>query len=50
MSNISPRVDITFKKFSEWRNKDILISLINSIVASEDQIADVTLLNPYNPI
>jgi len=46
---ISPRVDIAFKKiFGVEENKDLLISLINSIVGAEDQVSDVTLLNPYN--
>jgi hypothetical protein len=50
MATISPRVDIAFKKiFGVEENKDLLISLINSIVSEEDQISDVTLLNPYNP-
>jgi len=50
MTNISPRVDIAFKKiFGVEENKDLLISLINSIVGIEDQVLDVTLLNPYNP-
>lgn len=50
MERISPRVDIAFKKiFGVEENKDLLISLINSIVSQEDQVADVTLLNPYNP-
>ena len=50
MSDISPRVDIAFKKlFGVEENKDLLISLINSIVSEADQIADVELLNPYNP-
>ena len=49
MSRISPRVDIAFKKiFGVEENKDLLISLINSVVGSEDQVSDVTLLNPYN--
>lgn len=49
MERISPRVDIAFKKiFGVEENKDLLISLINSIVGAEDQVADVTLLNPYN--
>lgn len=47
---ISPRIDISFKKiFGVEENKDLLISLINSIVSNDDQVADVTLLNPYNP-
>ncbi|MCC8397759.1 MAG: Rpn family recombination-promoting nuclease/putative transposase [Rickettsia endosymbiont of Labidopullus appendiculatus] len=50
MSNISPRVDIAFKKiFGVEENKDLLISLINSIISDEDQISEVILLNPYNP-
>ena len=49
MSTISPRVDIAFKKiFGVHENKDLLISLINSIVSEEDQVVDITLLNPYN--
>ena len=49
MTRISPRVDISFKKiFGVEENKDLLISLINSIVSKEDQVSDVTLLNPYN--
>ena len=47
---ISPRIDIAFKKiFGVEENKDLLISLINSIVSEEDQVSSVTLLNPYNP-
>ena len=47
---ISPRIDIAFKKiFGVEENKDLLISLINSIVSKEDQVSEVTLLNPYNP-
>jgi predicted transposase/invertase (TIGR01784 family) len=46
---ISPRIDLAFKKiFGVEENKDLLILLINSIVSKEDQVADVTLLNPYN--
>ena len=48
-SPITPRVDIAFKKiFGVEENKDLLISLINSIVSEEDWVADLTLLNPYN--
>jgi predicted transposase/invertase (TIGR01784 family) len=50
MEKISPRVDIAFKKiFGVEENKDLLISLVNSIVDKEDQIVEATLLNPYNP-
>lgn len=49
MLRISPRVDVAFKKiFGVEENKDLLISLINSIVSLEDQVSDITLLNPYN--
>ena len=49
MEKISPRVDLVFKKiFGVEENKDLLISLINSIVGTEDQVEDITLLNPYN--
>ena len=50
MERISPRVDLAFKKiFGVEENKDLLISLINSIVGAEDQVSEVTLLDPYNP-
>ena len=50
MTSISPKIDIAFKKiFGVEENKDLLISLINSIVSEEDQVADLILLNPYNP-
>lgn len=49
MEKITPRVDLAFKKiFGVEENKDLLISLINSIVSAEDRVKDVTLLNPYN--
>lgn len=50
MNKINPRVDIAFKKiFGVEENKDLLISLINAVVSQEDQVSDVTILNPYNP-
>src|ERR1700742_5184908 len=50
MNDINPRIDIAFKKiFGVEENKDLLISLINSIVGVEDQVAEVTILNSYNP-
>ena len=49
MSLINPRVDIAFKKiFGVEANKDILISLLNSIISQEDQVDQIELLNPYN--
>ena len=50
MEKITPRVDIAFKKiFGVEENKDLLMSLINSIVSEQDQVANIVLLNPYNP-
>lgn len=50
MMTISPRVDIAFKKiFGVEENKDLLISLVNSMLSKKDQVEDVILLNPYNP-
>ena len=49
MDLLNPRIDVAFKKiFSSEENKDLLISFINSVVSKEDQVVDVTLLNPYN--
>ena len=49
MIGITPKVGLVFKKlFGVEENKDLLISLINSIVSEEDQVADVVILNPYN--
>ena len=46
---LNPRVDLAFKKiFGTEENKDLLISLINSIVAPEDRVIEIELLNPYN--
>ena len=46
---INPRVDIAFKKiFGTEANKDLLLSLVNSILSPEDQVAELVLLNPYN--
>lgn len=48
--HLTPIVDVAFKKiFGVPENKDLLISLLNSIVSEKDQIADLHLLNPYNP-
>ena len=49
MDHINPRVDLAFKKiFGVEENKDLLISLVNSIVSEKDQVENITLLNPYN--
>ena len=49
MCKINPRVDFAFKKlFGSEENKDLLMSLINAIVSSEEQVVEVELKNPYN--
>ena len=49
MIQVNPRVGVAFKKlFGMEENKDLLISLINSIVSDEDQVKDVTWLNLKN--
>ena len=49
MCKINPRVDFAFKKlFGSEENKDLLISLINSVVSESDQVKEVELKNPYN--
>ncbi len=49
MCRINPRVDFAFKKlFGSEENKDLLISLINSIVMEADRVKDIELRNPYN--
>lgn len=51
MININPRVDVAFKKiFGVEENKDLLISLVNSVLREPDQIIDLDLLNPYNTV
>ena len=46
---INPRVDVAFKKiFGVEENKDLLMSLLNSIISKEDQVDQIELLNPYN--
>jgi len=50
MNYINPKVDIAFKKlFGVEENKDLLLSLVNSIVSKKDQVTELILLNPYNP-
>jgi len=49
MCKVNPKIDLVFKKlFGVDKNKDLLISLINSMLSEEDQITTVTLKNPYN--
>ena len=49
MADVNPRTDVVFKKiFGIEENKDLTISLINSIVGPEDQVKDIVIKNPYN--
>ncbi|MDX2302855.1 MAG: Rpn family recombination-promoting nuclease/putative transposase [Microscillaceae bacterium] len=49
MSKVNPKIDLVFKKlFGSEENKDILLSLINAILPLSQQIAKITLKNPYN--
>ena len=49
MSKVNPKIDLVFKKlFGSEENKDILLSLINAILPISQQIAKITLKNPYN--
>ena len=49
MVYFSPKVDLVFRKlFGSDDNKDLLISLINSIVGPRLVIVDLTIKNPYN--
>lgn len=46
---MNPRIDIVFKKlFGSEENKDLLKSLINSILSQEDQVEELQILNPYH--
>jgi len=49
MCTVNPKIDIIFKKlFSSEENKDLLLSLINSIMPETRQLKDITIKNPYN--
>ncbi|MGL4402392.1 MAG: Rpn family recombination-promoting nuclease/putative transposase, partial [Fusobacteriaceae bacterium] len=48
MPKKNPRIDIIFKKlFSQESNKELLVSLINSVVDEKSKISDLILKNPY---
>jgi predicted transposase/invertase (TIGR01784 family) len=49
MSKVNPKIDLVFKKlFGSEENKDILLSLINSILPEYQQVVDLKIKNPYN--
>lgn len=49
MCRINPKVDFAFKKlFGSEENKDLLMALLNAIIAPENLIVNLELKNPYN--
>jgi len=51
MSKINPKIDLVFKKiFGTEENKDLLKSLINSVLPENQKITTITIKNPYNEI
>jgi len=51
MSKINPKIDLVFKKiFGTDENKDLLKSLINSVLPENQKITTITIKNPYNEI
>ena len=46
---LNPKIDFVFRRlFGSEENKDLLISLINSVVEPTPHIVDVTIKNPFN--
>ena len=46
---LNPKIDFVFRRlFGSEENKDLLISLINSVVEPSPHIVDVTIKNPFN--
>jgi len=51
MSKVNPKIDLVFKKiFGTDENKDLLKSLINSVLPENQKITTLTIKNPYNEI
>ena len=49
MCKLNPKIDIVFKKiFGTEQNKNVLKSLINSVLPKDEKIVEVTIKNPYN--
>jgi len=50
MCKVNPKIDLVFKKlFGTDKNIQLLKSLVNSILAPDEQIVTLELKNPYNP-
>ena len=49
MCKLNPKIDLVFKKiFGTEQNKNVLKSLINSVLPKDEQIVEITIKNPYN--
>ena len=49
MCKVNPKIDLVFKKiFGTEQNKNLLKSLVNSVLPTGEQIVEVTIKNPYN--
>jgi predicted transposase/invertase (TIGR01784 family) len=49
MCKLNPKIDLVFKKiFGTEHNKNVLKSLINSILPQDEQVVELTIKNPYN--
>jgi len=49
MCKLNPKIDLVFKKiFGTEQNKNVLKSLINSVLPKDEQIVEVMIKNPYN--
>ncbi len=49
MCKLNPKIDLVFKKiFGTEQNKNVLKSLINSVLPKDEKIVEVTIKNPYN--
>jgi len=50
MCKVNPKIDLVFKKlFGTDKNIQLLKSLVNSILAPDEQVVTLELKNPYNP-
>jgi len=49
MCKLNPKIDLVFKKiFGTDHSKNVLKSLINSILPASEQIVELSIINPYN--
>ncbi|MBF0206266.1 MAG: Rpn family recombination-promoting nuclease/putative transposase [Oligoflexia bacterium] len=49
MGKFNPKVDLVFRKlFGSEENKDVLMSLVNSVLQLTSPITEITIKNPYN--